>query len=195
MVCYSVPHRSGFHDFNVEPVVMFAGSRHGYLPRKVTESLVLALAKEGFSFLTGCAKGIDYSFRLALSRLNMHEKSFVACALVGRADIRNTFGLPASMVVPEFLPPREALHKRTVYLVKRTSLAIVFPDNPFSNIWGNGSKLVIRESGKPVFVVSDKMLEDSCAYKILPSSLYGIINGYWVLSKNKCQGVKHEHNY
>jgi hypothetical protein len=198
MVCYSVPQRSGFHDFNVEPVVMFAGSRHGLLPRKVSESLVLGLAKEGFSFLTGCAKGIDYSFRLALSKLHMHEVSFVACAFVGRADLRNTFGLPASLVVPEFLPPREALHKRTVYLVNRTSLAIVFPDNPFSNCWGNGSKLVIKEcikSGKPVFVVSDKMLEDSKEYKILPSSLYGIINGYWVLSKIKCQGAAHEHNY
>jgi hypothetical protein len=198
MVCYSVPHKNGFHDFNVEPVVMFAGSRHGILPCKITETLVLALAKEGFSFLTGCAKGIDFSFRKALSRLNMHKVSFVACALVGRADLRNTLGLPASMVVKEFLPPKIALHNRTVYLVKRTSVAIVFPDNPFSNVWGNGSKLVIREcikSGKPVFVVSDKMLEESKEYKILPSSLYGIISGYWVLSKLKCQGVKHEHNY
>jgi len=198
MVCYSVPHKNGFHDLTVDSRVMFTGSRHGRLPRKITETLVMALAKEGFSFFVGCAKGIDYSFRLALSNLNMHERSFVACAFVGRADLRNTLGLPASMVVEEFLPPKIALHERTVYLVKNTSLAIVFPDNPLSGFWGKGSKLVIRECvnrGKPVFVVSEKMLTDSNEYKLLPSSLYGIVSGYWVLSLKKCSGVRDEHNY
>ena len=107
-------------------------------------------------------------------------------------------GLPASIVVEEFLPPKIALHKRTVYLVKNTSLAIVFPDNPLSGFWGKGSKLVIRECvnrGKPVFIVSEKMLIDSSEYKLLRSSLYGIISGYWVLSLKKYSGVNHEHNY
>jgi len=193
MLSYSVPHKVSFQDFDIEPIVMFAGSRCGFVPKKITETLVSALAKEGFTFLVGCAKGIDYSFRLALSKCNMHKRSFVACAFVGRADIRNSLGLPAYLAVPEFMTPKAALHMRTVYLVDKTAIAIVFPDNPHTNIWGRGSKLVIREcikKGKPVFVVSNKILEESQEYKILPSTLYGTITGYWILSKLRFAGVK-----
>ena len=75
MVTFHVP-RPGAHQsacerwltFAVpERAVMLAGSRNGTLPAHTASLIVAALAQNGFSFLVGCARGIDERFRRTLA--------------------------------------------------------------------------------------------------------------------------------
>ena len=68
MLSFSVPTDTGFFDFTSESrSILFAGSRHISINGQVCHDLISAFGSIGFSFLTGCAKGVDNSFRLALS--------------------------------------------------------------------------------------------------------------------------------
>jgi hypothetical protein len=50
-----------------ERAVLFAGSRNGFVDPELADRLVTALAGSGFSFLVGCATGVDACFRLTLA--------------------------------------------------------------------------------------------------------------------------------
>ena len=86
-------------------------------------------ARRNFSFLVGCADGVDCSFRRALAHSPYRERCFVACAFSGRRKRARSDGLFASVVVPEGLPPKAALHRRTLGMVKRCSLATRHPSH------------------------------------------------------------------
>src|SRR4030042_2185732 len=110
MVSFSIPVEIGFFNFSVEAGrVMFAGSRHGWVSSQTASDLISAFGRLGFSFLTGCAKGVDESFRLALSESAYSDSTIVACAFKKRVEeLKGIFTL---FVVPERLSPKAALAK------------------------------------------------------------------------------------
>ena len=60
-----------------ERAALFAGSRNGFVDPELAERLVAALAENGFSFLVGCATGVDACFRLTLAeRSQLAESTF-----------------------------------------------------------------------------------------------------------------------
>lgn len=185
MATFSVPFKAGkkpcFFSFNIESrALMFAGSRNITLSDKTCSLLINAFGRLGFSFLTGCASGVDQSFRKALSVSDYAEDSIVACAFKKRQDDFQDKGILPLFVVPQGLPPRVALAKRTLWMTSRCSLLILFPSEPM----GRGSALAFRSAiynNKPVFIVSDTKPKDCDLYSVYPSSLFGIVQGFWCI--------------
>jgi len=174
-----------FFSFSVPQMsVLFAGSRYKVVSQRVCNSLVQALSKQGFSFLVGCANGVDRSFRQAISNSEYHDRCFVACAFTQRLKKAYTYGLFASVVVPKNLLPKAALHRRTVWMVKRCSMVVLFPENPKDGSWGKGSRLVFKAALynlKPMFIVSSTPPPRSIHYRVFRSSLFGVVDGHWVV--------------
>jgi hypothetical protein len=191
MVQFSVParaagntRRQAFAFCVKENAVMFAGSRNGSVPGNTARGLVSAFARLGFSFVVGCAPGIDACFRKALAESAHTDNTFVACAFVKRIGHIMDTGLFASCVVPQGITPRAALARRTLWMVKRASLIVLFPDNPENGRWGKGSTLAFKAAVmqlKPLFVVSKHQPEEKGIYKVLPACFQGLAHGYWVI--------------
>ena len=186
MVSFSVPvkHGGSRFRFSVQKLgVLFAGSRHQEVPQYICKSLIHGLAGDGFSFWVGCANGVDRSFRKSLSESAFTDRVFVGCAFKGRVKALSNYGLSASVVVPQGLSPKAALRRRTLYLVKRCCMVVLFPDNPFTCQWGRGSFLVFRaalDQLKPVFVICSSSPKNSDHYRVISSCLYGA-QGFWVV--------------
>ena len=189
MVTFSVPVKQGETQFSFpfrvqDAGVLFAGSRHGRVPQSTCKALIEGLAHQGFGFWVGCASGVDRCFRKALSESAYEDRTFVGCAFRKRVKALSNYGLFASKVVPEGLSVKAALRRRTLWLVKRSCMVILFPENPFDNFsWGKGSRLVFRSALyqlKPIFVVCSCPPEDSPHYRVLSSTIYGV-SGYWVV--------------
>ncbi len=188
MISFSVPDGKSFFNFKVERGrVMFAGSRYGSVSRQVCKDLISQLGKLGFAFLTGCANGVDESFRLALAESDYVGSSIAACAFKERLDrVRGIYPL---FVVPEGLHPKAALAKRTLWMTSRCSLLILFPTvrhtmTDLAGKWGKGSTLAFKSAihnNKPVFIVSETRPDESSLYTVLPSSLFGVVRGYWCI--------------
>ena len=172
---FSVPQRS----------VLLAGSRYQQLPHSLCSALIEQFHHLGFGYYVGCAGGVDRSFREALAVSPYCKECFVACAFSSRLPESRSLGLFCSVVVPKHLPPKAALYRRTLWMVRRCSLVVVFPQNPYdSHRWGKGSRLVFRSAVyhlRPMFVVSDQSPPESVTYRILPSNLFGVLDGYWVV--------------
>jgi hypothetical protein len=166
-----------------EAGVLVAGSRHRELVQAVCRGLVEGLGSQGFAFLVGCAPGVDRSFRQALSGSRYAESTLVACAFRSRVRALSGYGLASCWVVPEGLSPKAALRRRTLWLVKRACLAVLFPEDPDSGQWGPGSRLVFRaclDQLKPLFVASAEAPRQTEHVRVAGSSLYGVA-GYWVV--------------
>jgi hypothetical protein len=186
---FSVPvkntgHNQGFFSFKVGyGGTLLAGSRYGFVPPHTSQLLVKALARfSECGFWVGCAPGIDACFRKAFARSGLSRRVFVATAFRRRLNKQTTCGLFASCVVPHGLWGTPALVRRTLWLVKRAAMAIVFPDNPKTNAWGKGSALVIKTSLnqlKPVFVVTRYPPKQTRLFLVFPASLFGVVQGYW----------------
>ena len=174
---FSVPHRS----------VLLAGSRYQQLPHSLCSCLVEQFHHLGFDLLVGCARGVDRSFREAVAVSPYNKECFVACAFSSRIAESRSLGLSYSVVVPEHVSAKAALHRRTVWMVRRCSLVVVFPHSPYHpRRWGKGSQLVFRSAvdhHKPVFVVSDEPPAESISCRILPLNLFGLLDGYWVVPR------------
>jgi len=192
MVKFSVPTRDQegkatekYFRFSVPDMsVVFAGSRFLEVPQRTCKELISQCARHGFSFYTGCAEGVDRSFRRALANSPYKDRCFVACAFAQRVKYSHSYGLYASVVVPENLTPKAALHRRTLWMVKRCSMAVLFPENPRDKSWGKGSSLVFRASMyhlKPVFVVCSTSPKKSIHYRVVSSNLFEVVEGYWVV--------------
>jgi hypothetical protein len=185
MVRFSIPVNDRFFSFNVDNGrVMFAGSRYGRVDPRITTGLISAFGGLGFSFLTGCASGVDKAFRDALSTSDYTEQTIVACAFQHKID--NLKGIFSLFVVPQGLPPRVALAKRTLWLTSRCSILILFPSDPI----GRGSRLKYKRclafksaicNNKPVFAVTSTKPDQSSLYSVLHSNLFGLVEGYWCI--------------
>lgn len=164
---------------------LLAGSRHGVVPTHTASLVVAALRRLGFSFLVGCAPGVDACFRrtLALSP-GAEERTFVACAFAHRAEAISKTGLFASLVVPGGVSPKAALRRRTLWMVKRSELLLLFPDDPATGRWGRGSALAFRaalDQLKPVFVVTSRAPARSLSYHVVADRFCGFLPGFWAV--------------
>ena len=168
----------------------FAGSRRGSVDPPTANRLVGSLSSLGFSFLVGCAPGVDSCFRGALVR-NRSAKGLIACAFSNRQRRFDSPQIPALTVVPAGLSPAAALHRRTVWLVRRASLLVLFPLDPLTGAWGKGSNLAFTTALynlKPVFVVADSPPDPVPSYLIAEGALCDLVPGYWVLPYPEEQG-------
>ena len=187
MVPISVRSRSDLEELRFQVPggsVAFAGSRHRTVPPEITASLVKAVHGHGFSLLTGCAPGVDASFRAVLARPEYARHSLVACAFPAGARKLRTRTLAAVTVVPRGLIARQALARRTVWMVRRASVLVLFPENPLTGRWGAGSALAFRTAVHnltPAFVVASSAPPDSLLYRIIPAELFGIVSGFWTV--------------
>ena len=200
MVSFSVPVKDGEQEFRFsvqELGVLFAGSRHQEVPQEVCQALIQGLAGDGFSFWVGCASGVDRCFREALSESSYTDRVFVGCAFRRRVKALSNYGLSASVVVPVGLSPKAALRRRTLYLVKRSCMVVLFPDDPTTGDWGRGSRLVYRaalDQLKPVFVVCLRKPIHSDHYRVIGSCLYGV-EGFWVVPHPTTDGGPCDEEY
>jgi hypothetical protein len=166
-----------------EAGVLLAGSRNREVPQPVCRGLVEGLGSQGFAFLVGCAPGVDRNFRQALSESPYAESTLVACAFRSRVRALSGYGLTSCWVVPEGLSPKAALRRRTLWLVKRACLAVLFPEDPCTGQWGPGSRLVFRaclDQLKPLFVVCSESPRQTEHVRVAGSTLYGVV-GFWVV--------------
>jgi len=164
--------------------VLLAGSRYGQVPQPTCLKLIHKLHQHGFGFFVGCASGVDRCFRETLAKSPYSKDCFVGCAFKNRLYSSRSLGLYASVVVPDNLPPKAALHRRTLWLVKRSCMVVLFADNPKDKSWGKGSSLVFRSAMyhlKPVFVVSSSPPKNSIHYRLFKSKLFGVVEGYWAV--------------
>ena len=93
-------------------------------------------------------------------------------------------GLFASAVVPEGIPPRAPLARRTLWLVKRSSLVVLFPERPADRQWGPGSRLAYRSALyhlKPTFVVASRPPVAPAFCRVAAADLFATVDGYWVV--------------
>ena len=117
------------------------------MEQPVCRALVERFRRHGFGLFVGCAAGVDAAFRAALAHSACgRDEVFVGCAFGNRARRCRAEGLSASAVVPEGIPPRAALQRRTPWLVKRSSLVVLFPERPADRQWGPGSRLAYRSA-------------------------------------------------
>lgn len=174
-----------YFTFNVKPLsVMLAGSRNLELSREYCNRIVGALHKRGFGFVVGCASGVDQSFRKVLAFDPFSARTFMACAFPNRTKRKYSFGLYASVVVPEKIPVPAALARRTIWMVRRCQFLVLFPDDPNTGNWGKGSRLAFKTAIlnlKPVFVHSEHKPPYSRLYNIFSTTLFDVIPGFWVV--------------
>jgi hypothetical protein len=143
------------------------------------------LASLDFSFMTGCASGVDQSVRQAMTGSQFTDKFLVACAFTKRVGLARAQGLNASLVTSPTLHPVPALRNRTIWLVENSSMLFLFPDDPHNGgQWGKGSTLAFNTAIKshvPVFTVTATPPPFSFHYYVVKSDFFGIVQGYWII--------------
>ena len=93
---------------------------------------------------------------------------------------------PVKLVVPDTVHPRSAPRVRTLYMVDRCNMALVFADDPKTDLWGKGSTVAINnciKQGKPVFVITKHRPDKINNYHVLPTCLFGVVKGYFIIPK------------
>ena len=76
-------------------------------------------------------------------------------------------------------------------MVRRSSLLILFTDDPQTGAWGRGSRLAFRTAVynlTPAFVVSAHRPPDSLLYRIIPGTLFGVVDGFWTVPHQIYEG-------
>ena len=87
-------------------------------------------------------------------------------------------------MVPHGLNPAAALHRRTVWLVRRASVLVLFPIDPHTGTWGKGSTLAFNTALynlTPVFVVTHQQPDPVPSYLVVAASLCDAVSGFWVV--------------
>ncbi|MAG13115.1 MAG: hypothetical protein CMN78_00785 [Spirochaetales bacterium] len=164
-------------------IVCFAGSRRGKVNENACCALVQSFQRLGFSFLVGCAHGVDQCFRQALSDLIPAELWTVHCAFQSRVQAFKKAGSPAICRVTDAPSPGAALHRRTVTMISESSFLVLFPDDPATGAWGRGSRLAFGtavQRHKPVFVVAAIAPSSTKQLRVTAGSLFGVVSGSWV---------------
>lgn len=176
----------GFYTFCLgSQAVYLTGSHRQNLSRRTCRLLVSALGRLDRAFVTGCSSGADRSFRYALARSGYQENTFIACAFSDR--LSRCYGLFGTVVVPDGLSATARIRRRTLWMVKRCSLVILFADDPVSGTWGRDSRFIFRSAlyhVKPLFIVTGHPPGKSSYYRIFPCSFFGVVDGYWIIPHN-----------
>ena len=164
-------------------VVCFAGSRRGKVSENTCSALIQSFQKLGFSFLVGCAPGVDQCFRQARSGLIPAERWTVHCAFQSRVQAFKKAGSPAICTVVDAPSAAAALHRRTVTMISEGSILVLFSDDPATGAWGRGSRLAFNtavQQHRRVFVVTNIPPLSTKQLKVTVGSLFGVVSGYWV---------------
>ena len=165
-----------FFSFKVEPnAVLFAGSRNKYSPFRSCSDLIKRIRRARIFIHHRLCQRSRRIIPNALLKSEHKAKAVVACAFKDRAD--KLKGLLPLFVVPDNLPPRAALAKRTLWMTSRCSILILFPSEPI----GKGSALAFRSAilnNKPVFIAQYKTSGKQSLYSD-PSNLFGVVDGFW----------------
>jgi len=189
MVTFCVPQAEGgcgeFRFAVAGSTAMLAGSRSLKIDEQTCREILGGLARLGLGFYVGCGPGVDESFRRALSHSPWRRDAWVACASRRRAWAARSLGLDAFVVVPRGLSLKIARYRRTLWMVRRCALAILFPDCRPDGAWGSLSRLVFRTALanlKPLFVVGERCPAVPAAYHVLSAELFAAVRGYWVVA-------------
>ena len=162
--------------------VLFAGSRCRQVRPEICRALVERFRRHGFGFFVGCATGVDAAFRAALAHSACGpDEVFVGCAFGRRARRCRTEGLSPRRWCPRVSRPVAALARRTLWLVKRSSLVVLFPERPVDRQWGPGSRLAYRSALyhlKPTFVVASQPPAAPAFCQVAPADLFATVDGY-----------------
>ena len=70
------------------------------------------------------------------------------------------------------------------WLVKRSSLVVLFPERPADRQWGPGSRLAYRSALyhlKPTFVVASRPPVAPAFCQVAAADLFATVDGYWVV--------------
>ncbi len=164
---------------------LLAGSRGYEVGEQTCRDILGGLARLGLGFYVGCDSGVEESFRRALSHSPWRKDAWIACASRRRAWAARSLGLDAYVVVPRGLSREVARYRRTLWMVRRCALAILFPDCRQDGTWGSGSRLVIRSALanlKPLFIVGERRPVVPAAYHVLPADLFAAVRGFWVVA-------------
>ena len=79
----------------------------------------------------------------------------------------------------------QGVYRRTLWMVRRCTVAALWPERPQDLGWGPGSRVVLRTcmaNLKPVFVAAGRPPRVHAAYRVLPADLFGVVRGYWVVA-------------
>ena len=186
-----LPDRCDFFSFPIsDKPVLFTGSRFQGIDRMTCDLLIQYFAMLDYGFIVGCHAGIDRAFRLALSHSEYADRSLVAC--VNRTKFRYTYGIQAKVVAPVRFSLESIIFHRSMWLAKHTSCGILFPDHPFEKKWDLGQQKLLMaflSHLKPVFMVTEYPPAENDFFHILPTSLNGIVKGYWMVPV--CIGKEH----
>ena len=192
--------RGDFFSFPIsDKPVLFTGSRYSGLDRMTCDLLIQYFAMLDYGFVVGCDAGVDRAFRLTLSHSEYADRSLVAC--VNRSKFRYTYGIRAQVVAPVRFSLESVIFHRSMWLAKNTSCGIIFPDHPFHRKWDTGQQklfMAYLSHLKPVFMVTEFPPDECNFYKIIPTSLNGIVRGFWivpVLIGREHSGTEPEESY
>ena len=163
--------------------VLVAGARRGRVLPELARELAEGFHSRGVGFLVGCAGGVDACFRAVLAEDRYRAHTVVGCAFAALQRQVRAAGLDARLVVASGLPARLALRRRTLWLVQRCNLALLFPQLPEGG-WGPGSRLVLRSAvaqASPVFVVATQPPVAPAECRVDAARLFDLIAGWWVV--------------
>ena len=187
MVSFCVPRAERGDDrfrFGVSGcTALVAGSRSYEVGEQTCRDILGGLARLGLGFYVGCDSGVEESFRRALSHSPWRKDAWIACASRRPAWAARSLGLDAYVVVPAGLSREVARYRRTLWMVRRCALAILFPDYRQDGTWDSGSRLVIRSALanlKPLFIVGERRPVVPPAYHVLPADLFAAVRGSWI---------------
>ena len=165
--------------------VLLAGSRCGQVEPSTCQALIEQFRRHGFGFFVAARPGwMPPSARrwltqnAAPTRCSSAARSASAHGAAGPRDCSPRRWCPRAP------PPKAALARRTLWLVKRSSLVVLFPERPADRQWGPGSRHVFRSSLyhlKPLFVVASRPPVAPAFCQVVASDLFATVDGYWVV--------------
>ena len=176
-----MPRRRGGLASTQYSVIVFAGSRRGIISENLSLQLTEALSRFGYRFLVGSTTGIDACFRTALKKI-APSKTTVMCVSSSRAHSTRASGLRAVHTPCNWYSIASTLHLRAIGAISRSSILVLFPDDPTTGAWGCGSQLTFNAAVQqhiPVFVVTEHPPLSTRQVRIFSTSLFGVASGYW----------------
>jgi hypothetical protein len=76
-------------------------------------------------------------------------------------------------------------------MVRHSGLLVLLPADPVFGRWGKGSTVAFKTAVynlKPAFISAPSAPRRSPLYRIFPSSLFGIVSGFWVVPHQIYEG-------
>ena len=166
-----------------QTAVVFAGSRRGTISSDLSSRLVEVFRQSDCRFLVCCTTGIDACFRTILREMSA-SKTAVLCASQSRVRSARASGFEAVYTPSSGYSVTAGIHVRAVSVVSRSSILILFPDDPKHGSWDYVTQLIFNaaiQQHRSLFVSTDSPPVSTAQVRIVPGSLFGIVSGYWAI--------------